>query len=208
MATSQPVRRTRARRGEGERLREEILEATSKLLVTTGDREAVSIRAVADAVGVTAPSIYLHFADKAALIQAVCERHFAELDRCIEAEVAGTDDPSEQLRIRGRAYVRFGLEHPEQYRILFMTRQETVDAPDEHLLKACGFNALTTNVARAMEAGAIGAGDPVLVATGLWTLVHGITSLAISMPHFPAGGLDRLVDHLLRVHARGLGPER
>ncbi|MGQ0520389.1 MAG: TetR/AcrR family transcriptional regulator [Actinomycetota bacterium] len=208
MPATGPARRPRARRGEGERLREEILEATSKLLVTTGDREAVSIRAVADAVGVTPPSIYLHFADKAELIQAVCERHFAELDRCIEAEVAGVDDPLEQLQIRGRAYVRFGLEHPEQYRILFMTRQEAVDAPDEHLLKACGFGALAENVARAVEAGSIGPGDPVLVATGLWTVVHGVTSLAISMPHYPAGGLDRLLGHLLRVQARGLGPER
>ncbi len=206
MPVPEPARRRRARRGEGDRLREEILEAASALLMTTGDREAVSIRAVADTVGVTPPSIYLHFADKATLIQAVCERHFAELDRFIEAQVAGTDDPLEQLRIRGRAYIRFGLEHPEQYRILFMTRQEPVEAPPEQLLKASGFNALMDNVVRATDAGAFAPADPLLVATGLWTVVHGITSLAISMPQFPAMGLDSLVDHLLEVHGRGLRP--
>lgn len=202
--TTNPIRRARARRGEGERLRDEILDATSMLLMKTGDREAVSIRSVADAVGVTPPSIYLHFADKADLIHAVCERHFRVLDQLIEEAVAGTDDPMEQLRRRGRAYVRFGLEHPEQYRILFMSRQEPVDAPPEHLLKASGFNALMENVGRAVEAGAIGPVDPLLAATGLWTVVHGITSLAISMPHFPVVGLDTLVDHLLEVHGRGL----
>ena len=202
--TTKPIRRERARRGEGERLREEILSAASQLLMKTGDREAVSIRSVADAVGVTPPSIYLHFADKADLIHAVCELHFRVLDELVEEAVAGSRDPMEQLRLRGRAYVRFGLEHPEQYRILFMSRQEPMESPPEHLLKACGFNALVDNVRRAVEAGSIGPVDPLLAATGLWTVVHGITSLAISMPHFPLVGLDPLVDHLLDVHRRGL----
>ena len=200
-----PLRRQRARRGEGERLREEILEATSQLLLRTGDREAVSIRSVADAVGVTPPSIYLHFADKAALINAVCLQHFHSLDQYIEAAVAGTEDPLEQLRRRGQAYVRFGLERPEQYRILFMSRPDPSEqAPDDQLLDACGFNALRANVQRAMDAGVIAAADPLLVSTGLWTVVHGVTSLAISMSHYPMVPLDTLVDHLLAVHGRGL----
>jgi AcrR family transcriptional regulator len=205
MATTRPDRRPRARRGEGDRLREEILEATSTLLMRTGSRQAVSIRAVADAVGVTPPSIYLHFEDKAALIHAVCERHFGDLDRFVEERVAGIADPLEELRIRGRAYVRFGVEHPEQYRILFMTRHEPHETPSEHLKVASGFNALMDNVTRAMDAGAIDAADPLLVGTGLWTVVHGITSLAICMPHFPLMGLDPLLEHLLDVHGRGLG---
>ena len=71
--------RTRARRGEGERLREEILDVAEDLLVSTGDENAVSIRAIAQRVGVTPPSIYLHFADKESLLWAVCEREFRPL---------------------------------------------------------------------------------------------------------------------------------
>lgn len=198
-------RRPRARRGEGDRLREEILDATSQLLLATGDHEAVNIRSVAKAVGVTPPSIYLHFSDKAELIKAVCGRHFGLLDACVSEAVAGTDDPSEQLRLRGKAYVRFGLEHPEHYRILFMSKQEACgEPPDEELKAASGFAALVDNVVRAAGSGAIVAPDPLLVATGLWTLVHGITSLAISIPHYPVVGLDALVDHLLDVHHAGL----
>ncbi|MGI8685169.1 MAG: TetR/AcrR family transcriptional regulator [Acidimicrobiales bacterium] len=205
-AAQPAARRPRARRGEGDRLREEILDATSRLLLETGDHEAVNIRSVAQAVGVTPPSIYLHFADKAELIKAVCGRHFGSLEQCIEAAVASTDDPAEQLRLRGKAYVRFGLEHPEQYRILFMSRRDEAcdKAPDEGLKAASGFTALVDNVVRAAEAGAIDAPDPLLVATGLWTVVHGITSLAISIPHYPVVGLDVLVDHILDVHRRGL----
>lgn len=200
-----PLRRPRARRGEGDRLRAEILDATSELLLRTGDREAVSIRAVADAVGVTPPSIYLHFADKAELINAVSLRHFHDLDEWIEEAVAGTSDPLAQLALRGKAYVRFGREHPEEYRILFMSKPDvTEEPPDDQLLEACGFNALMENVVRAMDAGAVARRDPLLVATGLWTVVHGITSLVISMPHYPLVPLETLVDHLLGTYGRGL----
>jgi AcrR family transcriptional regulator len=116
------LRRTRARRGEGERLREEIIAAAERLLIRSGDAEAVSIRAVADAVGVTPPSIYLHFTDKIELLFAVCARHFQALDHYMEKAVAGVDDPVEPLLRRGRAYIRFGLENPEPYRILFMSK--------------------------------------------------------------------------------------
>src|SRR5205823_3057114 len=102
-------RRRRAPRGQGELLREEIIDATERLLLETGDQDAVSIRAVAEAVGVTPPSIYLHFADKIDLIFAVCERHFARFDEIQEAAAAEFDDPVESLMARGRAYVRFGL---------------------------------------------------------------------------------------------------
>lgn len=197
-------RRARARRGEGDRLRDEILEGASRLLAATGDAGAVSVRAVADAVGVTPPSIYLHFADKAELLTAVCERHFRTLHAFVEEAVAGADDPEEQLRRRGRAYVRFGLEHPEEYRVLFMGRATPPAPPADEAREVSGFVALVANVERAMAAGALGRADPLLVATGLWTVVHGVTSLAISLPGFPQVGLDALVDHLLEVHCRGL----
>ncbi|MBV8385894.1 MAG: TetR/AcrR family transcriptional regulator, partial [Acidimicrobiia bacterium] len=118
-AAPAPAGRTRARKGEGELLHSEILDAAERLLIETGSEEAVSIRRIAEAVGVTPPSIYLHFADKDELLLAVCERQFGELHRVMEAAVEGVDDPVEAVYRRGKAYVRFGLDHPEQYRILF-----------------------------------------------------------------------------------------
>jgi len=70
----QPLRRRRAPRGSGDQLRDEILGAATDLLLETGDEKAVSIRSVSQRVGVTSPSIYLHFADKDALLDAVCAR--------------------------------------------------------------------------------------------------------------------------------------
>jgi AcrR family transcriptional regulator len=200
-------RRRRARRGQGDRLREEILEAAERLLVETGDEEAVSIRSVAEAVGVTPPSIYLHFADKNELMFAVCERQFVRLDRVLEEAAAGSDDPLESLRLRGRAYVRFGLENPEHYRILFMgkpkSEPEGFDA--ERLRNMASFDHLVDAVRRCMDAGAIPRQEPVFVALGLWAVVHGLTSLLISKPDFPWPNADALADHLCAVQVAGLG---
>ena len=200
--------RPRARRGEGERLREEILAAAERLLMETDDQEAVSIRAVADAVGVTPPSIYLHFADKQDLIFAVCERHFQRFDRMAEEAAAGAADPLDALRRRGRAYIRFGLENPEHYRILFMTkpaRQPAMWTP-ERMANAFAFWNHVAAVQACVDAGLIRAGDPLPIALQLWASVHGITALFISNPDFPWPDRERLIEDLLDLLVRGTRP--
>jgi AcrR family transcriptional regulator len=203
--TSSSPRRTRARRGEGEKLREQILEAGERLLIETGDEEAVTIRAVAEAVGVTPPSVYLHFADKDELLFAICERHFAQLDRVTEEAAAGSDDLLESLARRGRAYIRFGIEHPEQYRILFM--RPPSHTPEsfqvDRLRDAAAFGHLVEHVSKCVQTGLID-GDPLLVSLGLWAVVHGLTSLLISKPEFPWPDLDVMIDHVCRTTIRGL----
>lgn len=196
--------RARAAKGEGGRLREEIVEAGLRLLVETGDEDAVTIRAVATAVGVSPPSIYLHFPDKDSLLHAVCDATFAHLDDFIEAAVAGIDDLGAELRARGKAYVRFGVENPEQYRILFMTRPS--HAHDEELPAPAAFEHHLLACQRAADAGLLDeAVDPFQAALTLWSGVHGITSLLIAKPTFGWGDRDAVVDHVLDTLVRGLG---
>jgi AcrR family transcriptional regulator len=197
-----PPRRPRSRKGEGDRLREEILDATEALLIKTGDQDAVSIRAIAKAVGVTPPSIYLHFAEKTELLFAVCSKHFLALDAAIEAAAAGAASPLDELRLRGRAYVRFGLEHPEQYRILFMSKPSATPA-------AWTAEAMLANAAFVHHVGAVqrafpSVADPTLVALGLWAAVHGVVSLLLAQPDFPWPDVDALVDHMLRTQVEGI----
>ena len=204
--SSVPPPRRRSRRGEGDRLREDILDAADELLVESGDEEAVSIRAIARRVGVTAPAIYLHFADKAELLFAVCERHFLALDVATEAAAATSDDPLESLRRRGAAYVRFGVENPEHYRILFMGRagDTPVEWTADRLVASAAFGHLVEAVERCIEAGVFRPMDPLTVAKGLWIAVHGLASLFVARPDFPWGDRDELVDHVLATHAFGL----
>lgn len=196
--------RVRARRGEGSKLRGLILDAAERLLADTGDEDAVSIRAIAGAVGVTPPSIYLHFRDKESLIFEVCERRFAEFDAAIEAAGAGVEDPAEALRRRARAYVRFGMEHPEHYRIIFMSHRST---PGDGTPTPgwAAFGHLVDRVRGGIDAGAFRSDlDPFTVAIGLWAAMHGLTSARISLPGFPWPDVDALVDDLCDLQLRGL----
>jgi AcrR family transcriptional regulator len=199
-------RRTRARRGEGEKLREEILEATERLLIRKGSVEDVSIREIAEAVGCTPPSIYMHFEDKNTLVFAVCERIFEALETASRKAREGVEDPVEAVRQCGRAYARFGLEHPEQYRILFMSRAQDSISPLllERLRRASGFNLVVDAAQRCVEAGMFPDEDAFFLACGLWSSVHGITSLLIAKPWFPWPEAERLIDHCIDIHCAGL----
>ncbi|MCU1448705.1 MAG: transcriptional regulator [Acidimicrobiales bacterium] len=199
----EPVRRVRARRGEGGHLREELLAATERLLVQTGDEEAVSIRDIADAVGVSPPAIYLHFSDKDALIFAVCAARFTDLHRALEAAAAPVDDPLESLIARGMAYVRFGVENPEQYRILFMRRGTKRSVLPDELRSTDAFGDLLSAVERCLETGVLPARTVALdVALELWAAAHGVASLLIGIKGFPWP--DDFAERVLRTYVRGL----
>ena len=199
--------RTRARRGQGDLLREEILVAAEQLLVETGNEDAVSIRAIADAVGVTSPSIYLHFPDKADLLFAVCDRQFAIFDAVLEEAGATATDPAGALERRAEAYVRFGLERPEAYRIMFMGRSTMHDRHLDAVEKAgtTAFNHLVAAVQRAIDAGSLRADlDANRGAIFLWMGMHGITSLLISLSAFPWGDHDQLIREMCQLQLRAL----
>jgi AcrR family transcriptional regulator len=195
-------RRARARRGEGERLRADILQAAERLLFKTGDADAVSIRAVAEAVGVTPPSIYLHFADKTDLIFQICQQHLERFHEHMRSAVEGIEDPVAWLETIGRAYIRWGLDNPEHYRILFMSKPtevpEHVDKQDVIMSGVLGdVLAIAT---KAVDEGKL-TGDPALIGYGTWAAAHGLTSLLISCPDMPWPDVDQLRDALLdRVH--------
>jgi AcrR family transcriptional regulator len=165
----------------------------------------VSIRAVAEAVGVTPPSIYLHFEDKNELIFAICERYFDELDRATTEAARGSDDPVESLILRGRAYVRFGLENPEPYRVLFMRKPAATPLPFQYekIMSSSAFGHLFEAVVSAIGAGRI-EGDPMLVSIYLWSAVHGLTSLLISKPSFPWPDVGELIDQVTRGVLHGV----
>lgn len=205
-----PPPRPRLARGEGERLREEILDAAERLLVDTGDEDAVSVRAIARAVGVAPPSIYLHFADKAELVFEVCERHFRALDEATQAAAAEGATPFDSLRRRGEAYIRFGLDNPEHYRILLMGKTSATPSVwhADRLVEAAAFAHLLEDVERSIVSGELRAGtDPAMAAVGLWMSVHGMVALMIAKPTFPWPPVDALIDHLLGVHAFGLAAD-
>jgi AcrR family transcriptional regulator len=120
----QPTR-TRNRWGEGERLRAEILDATSRLLSELGDEEGLTLRGVARATGVAPASIYPHFPDRDSLMSGLLARECERLCTLLEATGARAGaEPVERLRAQLYAYCEFGVANPGHYRILFRRRGE------------------------------------------------------------------------------------
>ncbi|MCY9514456.1 TetR/AcrR family transcriptional regulator [Paenibacillus apiarius] len=104
--------------------RERILEVARHLFVTKGYR-AISMRSIGQQLGYSHGSLYYHFKDKAELFYALVQEDFKRLERLFERVVnqAPSDGLSKMEQVM-LEFVRFGLEHPHHYEIMFMTRDE------------------------------------------------------------------------------------
>lgn len=206
------MRRQRAPRGSGEQLHDEILDATTDLLLETGHAKEVSIRSVARRVGVTPPSIYLHFTDKDALLDAVCARYFEKLDD--EMQAAAADHPAaiDALRAQGLAYVRFAVKTPELYRIATMGEGRPGSDLDT-MLNNSAFVHIRNTVETLRAEGILPQNDSTAIALDLWTAAHGVAAMLISRPYLPWGDIGEFADRVLRAVAIGeivcgaLGPQ-
>jgi AcrR family transcriptional regulator len=200
MAVSPPtdnLRRRRAPRGSGDLLRDEILDAATELLLETGHAKAMSIRSVAERVGVTPPSIYLHFQDKDTLLDAVCARYFEKLDEEMQRVSAVQSSTVEVLRAQGLAYVRFATKNPELYRIATMGEWKS-DSNVDAALASAAFAHMRATVGVLMDQGVFPRGDAAAVALELWCAAHGVASLLIAKPHLPFGDAEAFTDRVLR----------
>jgi AcrR family transcriptional regulator len=176
--------RRRNPRGQGERLRDDIIEAASRLLSDPA-APPLTLRGVAREVGVAATSVYLHFADLDSLILAVAERRFGELVRLQDEARDENADPCQQVRAGCLAYCEFGLAQPGHYQVMFANPLPMPeDMPPDQFPGIVAFRRLINVVA-----GCIGAKPDdertFLTALLIWQQLHGIVSLRISRPRFP-----------------------
>jgi AcrR family transcriptional regulator len=190
------LRRPRAPRGSGDRLRGEILDAATDLLLETERARAVSIRSVARRVGVTPPSIYLHFADKDALLDAVCARCFEKLDEEMQRVSGEFSSAAEVLRAQGLAYIRFATQTPELYRIATMGEWRSGNSIDV-ALETTAFKHMLATVQTLMDEGVYPPDDPTTVALEIWTAAHGVAAMLIAKPHLPFGDAEVFADRVL-----------
>lgn len=197
------VGRRRAPRGQGAALRGEVLRAAMDLLRETGSEDAVSLRVVAERVGVSVPSIYLHFADKQALLEAVCEQVFEALHVHLREAAAGAVDPFDALRAQGNAYVHFALDNPEHYRIVMMTEHAPGPGAMDATIAAGAFGYLVESVQACIDA-RVFEGEPLELALGLWAAAHGVAALLVVKPSFPWPDVDTFIDRTICMAGIGL----
>lgn len=220
--TKSGASRRRNARGEGSRLSEEIVWAALALIERTGTDEAVTLRAVAREIGIAAPSIYAHFADRDAILRAVVDRIFDELTEAIAASVdAAGADPVERLVAGCSGYVGFGLAHPARYNALFSEHRiavlagaddsgkpVSVSADGRPALKfgTDAFAILFDGIVACVRAGESLSADPLADATAVWVGLHGAVSLRVAMPGFPWPDPADQVRQLVLALARVTGP--
>jgi AcrR family transcriptional regulator len=113
-----------------------ILDAARELLVSHG-YEAVSMRRIADQVGVTATSLYLHYDNKDALFQALVDEGMELLFDALSASIRKCEQEEGRVAALCRAYVEFGIENPEYYDLMFVIRPTHMERfPAEKYRKA------------------------------------------------------------------------
>jgi AcrR family transcriptional regulator len=178
---------TNRRERERKNVREHIIAAARELFVARG-YDAATMRDIARKIDYTAAAIYFHFPNKKALLTEICVRDF----RSLAIKFASCDpnaDPVEKLIHCGDLYIRFALEHPSQYRLMFMTLFPDVDLADGGIKKndpaEDAYAYLRGCVTECQAAGRFrpGCDDPELVAQTLWAGMHGVVSLYIIKGH-------------------------
>ena len=181
--------------------REQILEQALALISEQGVH-AVSTRKIAAAVGISQPSLYAFFPTRQALVAEVSRRAFAALSQRMSDEVSAPTQDGLLQRL-ARAYIDFGLTHPDVYRVAFMIEGVRRVAGGEHdAALSAGLNAFRIlRLATAQSLGSDAANDEIeLMAQSTWASLHGLVSLIIARPSFPWADREALIEtHIQRV---------
>jgi AcrR family transcriptional regulator len=187
--------RSRNRRGQGELLRREIIDAALRMLNELGDDEALSLRAVAREVGIAATSVYIHFADRDELVFAALEQCTADLLRDLEeAETSAGDDPVRRLRARLLFLGAWTRDYAGLYKVLHestLNRRMHLVFKEELAVRA------KAAVQACMDAGLASADDAAAVALDLRAAVHGAVSIRINEPEAELPPLEAQIDRFL-----------
>jgi AcrR family transcriptional regulator len=193
----------------GFRLSAEILVAAEELLAVEGSVDGVSVRAIADRVGVTSPAIYMHWDHKEDIFTEVCATRFAEFSSRVMAGLSGEGPMLDRLAAVARAYLAFAEEHPEQYRVLFM---QPVAAPPEGAPPTAGamaFQMVVGVLEAAMADGEMRELDPVASAAALFAAIHGAASLVVDRHEdIPVPDSRDLAEAVLDVVFNGIATAR
>jgi AcrR family transcriptional regulator len=196
-------------RGQGASRRGEILDAAKRLFIEDGFGNA-TMRRIAAEVGVSPTALYLHFADKEAILQAIADDYFSELLVHLQTTQTIEVPPLARLRRGLRAYLEFGLSRIDEYRLTFQSRVIRAGSQvcPENDVADLSFAVLEHAVQELVATGVFRAGDPVLIAETIWCCLHGLTSALIDLTDRVSSVQDGLIDSVIDTVVTGLACEK
>ena len=170
-------------------LSREAIVAAARRQVESHGFEALSLRAVARDLAVTAPALYDHIDSKSDLLALIAGKGYEEL----VARFSELDASSPDARLRARAigYVAFAVGHPELFRLMFQYRpvEMAIDVDNELDAASRAFEASFADLAEMIEGGRLVDRDVVELSIMLWSAVHGVATVAMMMPGTEYEGL-------------------
>lgn len=205
-ASPVPHRSARKARGDGHLRRGEILDAAEQLFIAEG-YEGATIRKIADAVGVSSTALYMHFADKACILREICKRTLELLlERNLEI-AARPLPPAVRIRQMLEAYMRWGLEHPNAYQLVYSAPRPLSAGfwPDDTVDLSVQCYEIFADVVREIaDQGRLRAGGADAAAQTFWMGCHGMVALLCARSRFDWADSDELIKTTLDALMLGL----
>ncbi len=184
--------------------------AEAAAMIAEGGAASITMRALGRRLGVSRAAPYRHFADKTALLVAVAAAGFNRLKARLQTIDAGAPRSSvERLRRMGEEYVRFALENPAHYRLMYgkeaLTRE---DQPELREAANAMFEQFVGVIQAYQRSGAIKRQDPRAQAYVAWSAVHGLASLVIEGQILATVDIDGLIRQTTRTLLDGMRVRR
>ena len=184
---------------ERKELREKIIVAASELFLEHG-LEKASIRMIADKIEYSPATIYLHFKDKSELFYVIMERAFQKFFEYFSS-VEHIEDPMERLKVLGTVYLKFAVDNPLYYDLMFVLRtpMETQHTDESFEAGERSHAVLTKTVEDCMKRGHFQGHDPMALSLAIWGTVHGLATLRLRdrLTMYPEDRQEQLVEQAL-----------
>jgi AcrR family transcriptional regulator len=196
----------RKKKGEGQQRRTEILDAAKQLFVEHG-YNATTIRRIASRVGISSTGLYVYFPDKNAILAEICEATFESLIEKLDEVRRKSADPLRALQESLEGYIHFGLSHPNEYELVFLSRH-TQELPRTEVrnekLGMQAFQRFSECVEAAVQTGLTQDADTERLAQQLWAGIHGLVALLLLQPDFCWVDLDSLISGQVKMLIDGV----
>jgi AcrR family transcriptional regulator len=190
--------------GQGDRLRDEIIDGATAILERTGNEASITLRAVCREIGVTPPSISRFFKDPAEVIDLVVSRELGLMrDSMAAASQANSGDPVAQLFAVVRSVYDLGRAHPNRYRVIFERRflplwdEKGLVMTETAPLITESFGLVVSALTDCVAIGASTSIDTFADCVAVWCGLHGLVSLPPTITTFPWPDLDNLLDTMV-----------
>ncbi|HWB93244.1 MAG TPA: TetR/AcrR family transcriptional regulator [Puia sp.] len=161
-------------------IRKLILDASMKLFVEEGF-ENVTIRKIADLIEYSPTTVYLYFKDKDEIFYSLHDIGFQKMHE-FNHQLDSIQNPLLRLHKMGENYLRFGMENPEYYSLMFINGEpmkKLIELGCDWTLGDSALARLRATVSECMEKGYLAKGDSYIASLSVWSFVHGLVSLAI-----------------------------